>query len=98
MHRKLLVHTLRDNVGVAVARIEAGDEVMGIVMEDQSEVAVTARSSISFGHKLALASIPEGAEVIRYGSCIGVARGTKRLRVRHVHTHNVKSARCASGE
>lgn len=97
MHRKLLVHTLRDNVGVAVARIEAGDEVMGIVMEDQSEVAVTARSSISFGHKLALASIPEGAEVIRYGSCIGVAVAPIALG-EHVHTHNVKSARCASGE
>ncbi len=97
MGRKFLIHTLRDNVGVAVVGIGAGDEAEGTVMENHANVVVRVRDPIPFGHKFALVGIPQGAEVIRYGSCIGVAV-VPISQGEHVHTHNVKSARCESGK
>jgi len=93
MRRRFLVHERRDNVGVAVDDIGAGEYVEGMLMEDGSVLAVQALEPISFGHKIALRDISAGAEVTRYDSCIGIA--TQPIsKGEHVHIHNVKSARC----
>ncbi|GAC1653014.1 MAG: hypothetical protein NVS9B1_01480 [Candidatus Dormibacteraceae bacterium] len=82
-----LVHlNARDNVAVAIRPVAAGETV---------EVAgklLLAVDPIPFGHKLALAAMAEGAEVVKYGEVIGrasapIAAGS------HVHVHNVVSAR-----
>jgi altronate hydrolase len=72
----------RDNVVVAIDRIEVGDEVCG----------TRASSRVLHGHKLAVEGIARGGPVRKYGQIIGfacedIAPGA------HVHTHN-----CAFGE
>ncbi len=68
-----------DNVVIARAEIAAGSAV--------PEAGVTARATVPSGHKLAVAVIPEGGPIRRYGQIIGfasqpVAPGD------HVHVHN----------
>jgi altronate hydrolase len=71
-----------DNVAIARVPVSAGSELK---VEGQ---ALTARESIPAGHKIALAHIPQGGIVRRYGQIIGrasqsIAPGS------HVHTHNL---------
>ena len=48
--------------------------------------------AVPLGHKLALADIAAGQEIIEYGQPVGVA--TRDIgRGDHVHVHNVRSAR-----
>ena len=63
-----------DNVAVALTRLSAGTTVC---VDGEPIVAVT---DVEAGHKLALADLPDGAQVIKYGAPIGhtlhaVARG-----------------------
>ena len=53
---------------------------------------MTVLDPIPRGHKVALASIGTGEEVIKYGSPIGRAT-TDIAAGAHVHTHNVASSR-----
>jgi altronate dehydratase len=74
---------LRDDDNVAVARraIPAGEPLNG-------SVSLTASRDIPAGHKIAVAAIPAGAPILKYGQLIGYAR----LPIApgdHVHTHNV---------
>ena len=67
-----------DNVAVAVDTIEAGRSVRG----------VTAKARIPKGHKMALAPVPEGAPVLKFGQIIGFA--TKGIGPGEwVHEHNL---------
>lgn len=75
-----------DNVAVVIAPLAPGDEV---VLEN---VQVLAREPIGFGHKIALASIPAGSPVRKYGEVIGIATADIEAGA-HVHVHNVVSAR-----
>lgn len=83
---RLLHLNARDNVAVAIRPVAGGETV---------EVAgkmLLVIDPIPFGHKLALAAMAEGAEVVKYGEVIGrvsapIAAGA------HVHVHNVVSAR-----
>ena len=75
-----------DNVAVALASIAAGEKLQldGV----DANVDVIAREDIPRGHKIALADLPAGARVIKYGQPIGslsanVATGD------WVHTHNL---------
>jgi (2R)-sulfolactate sulfo-lyase subunit alpha len=89
---KFLVHRTGDHVGVAVEDIQPGEEVEGICMDTERSVRVVARDPIPLGHKIALADLAEGAEVIEYGVRIGLTRSPVRAG-QHVHVHNIKSAR-----
>jgi len=71
-----------DNVGIARVPVAAGTELK---VDGQTLVA---REPIPAGHKIALALIPQGAVVRRYGQAIGRARQTIEPG-RHVHTHNL---------
>lgn len=77
--KAMLIHT-NDNAAVALQPLQKGDTVLG----------VTLVSDIPSGHKFALAGIPEGKPVIKYGYPIGKAI-TDIRQGEHVHTHNVKT-------
>lgn len=91
MH-KFLIHRTGDHVGVAVEDIQAGEEAEGVYMDTDRAIRVAARDAIPLGHKIALADLPAGAEVIEYGIRIGLTRTPVRTG-EHVHVHNIKSAR-----
>jgi len=72
-----------DNVGIAGMALSPGNGIQG------AGAAVTLRSWVPAGHKVALEDIPAGAPVRRYGDVIGVARTAIRAG-EHVHTHNLE--------
>jgi altronate hydrolase len=78
-----VIHLHRaDNVAIVRVALSAGQELR------VSGRAVTAREAITAGHKVAIAEIGAGENVLRYGHVIGRAR----VRIEpgmHVHTHNV---------
>ena len=78
----MVLHPQRDNVGIVLRPIEAGDEVCG----------VTAGEQIPQYHKVALAEIAHDAPIIKYGQVIGYT--TKPVpRGAWVHTHNLEMGR-----
>jgi len=90
---QLLVHDKRDNVGVVVVEnLKAGDEMLCVVTEDNSDFTLASRQDVPIGHKVALVDLDEGDTIIKYGEDIGrvvapVAIGE------HVHVHNLKTKR-----
>ena len=90
---QLLVHDRCDNVGVVVVEgVEAGNDLLCVVTEDNSDFRITARHDVPIGHKIALTDLADGDTAIKYGEDIGrfVADITKG---EHVHTHNLKTKR-----
>lgn len=85
-----------DNVVVALQNIPAGTVLevsMSCGQQDTQDSLrlITARQEIPAGHKMAICSIPEGSEVIKYGYRIGNAKEDIRAG-EWIHTHNVKTA------
>lgn len=85
-----LVMDTADHVATAIRDIAAG-ETIRYVIQGKSETAAAAEP-IPFGHKIAIADIPEGEQVRKYGEVIGrataaIARGA------HVHVHNIEGIR-----
>ena len=81
-----IVITPRDNVATALEPLEAGRVL------DVAGAVITVTEPIPRGHKVALRPIASGEPVLKYGSPIGTAT-TDIAAGRHVHTHNVASAR-----
>ena len=79
-----------DNVATALQPIAAGETVA--VSTSDGIITVTALEPVALCHKLALADLPAGAPVIKYGQCIGLATAAIR-RGEWVHVHNVRSRR-----
>lgn len=80
----LLLLSNTDNVLVTLGPISAGPNQAS----DGTTIGVT--EALTLGHKVARATIPEGAKIIKYGVPIGsatadIAEGA------HVHVHNMKS-------
>lgn len=71
-----------DSVAVLKKPLRAGDEVRNGAIE------LRIGQNIGAGHKIALADIPDGEPVRKYGQVIGFARGNIRPGDL-VHTHNV---------
>ena len=69
-----------DTVAVALAPITAGEEFCGVV----------AQTDIPQGHKMALKSMAENDQVVKYGFSIGHATGSVAPG-QWVHTHNMKT-------
>ena len=87
-----IVHAKKDQVGVAVKDITAGEKLEGWCMEDDATLTVTSNKEIPLGHKVAISPIKKGEPVIKYGMPIGNA--TADIVVGdHVHTHNLRTAR-----
>lgn len=74
----------RDNVAVATQPIASGNALI----IDGVNVCKTIKD-IRAGHKVALATIPSGGDVIRYGEVIVIATGDI-ARGGWVHVHNTK--------
>ena len=71
-----------DTVGLATNPLRAGTDVLA------GDALVRLRDDVPAGHKVALADVPEGGEVRKYGQVIGVA--TRAIAAGdHVHTHNL---------
>jgi (2R)-sulfolactate sulfo-lyase subunit alpha len=87
----LLAHDDGDHVAVAVRDVPAGEVRVAWLASDQRQ-SVQAGDAIPFGHKMALADLAEGDEVVEYGVRIGIATRPIR-RGELVHTHNIRSAR-----
>ncbi|WNS76221.1 UxaA family hydrolase [Bacillus sp. DTU_2020_1000418_1_SI_GHA_SEK_038] len=89
---KFLIHHRGDHVGVATSPIKEGEQVVGIYMDDNSDVAVTARGDIPLGHKISLVNLEKGEPVLKYGIQIGIT--TEEWTIGdYVHTQNIKTAR-----
>jgi altronate hydrolase len=73
----------RDNVAVARENLEAG----ATIRFEGAELRLL--SAIPAGHKVAIADIPAGATVYKYGEDIGTAK-VFVPRGQHVHTHNLQ--------
>ena len=91
MH-KLLIHKKGDHVGVATSDIADGESVVGVYMDDDSSVEVSAKGKVPLGHKIAVEACEPGGAVIEYGVQIGNAPEGFEVGD-YVHTHNLKSAR-----
>ena len=91
MH-KFLIHNHGDHVGVATSDIAAGEVVIGVFMDDDSTIEVTANGAVPLGHKIAIANVPAGGDVIKYLTKIGITPAGFSVGD-YVHTHNVKTAR-----
>jgi altronate hydrolase len=81
-----LVISELDNVATALERLEAGRTLT------LGPGGVVVRATIPPGHKLAIADIPTGAPVVKYGSPIGLATADIAAGD-HVHVHNLASSR-----
>lgn len=89
----LLVHNRADNVGVVVVEgVFAGQELLGVQLEDDSDFRVVAAHDIPIGHKVALAELSDGGDVIKYGEVVG-RMVAPAVRGDHVHIHNMKTKR-----
>ncbi|GAB2765847.1 UxaA family hydrolase [Sinomonas soli] len=86
-----LAHYDGDVVAVAVRDLEPGP-VEGGYLRGPASVTVELHDPVPLGHKLALADIKAGEDVIEYGLRIGVATEDISLGS-YVHIHNVRSAR-----
>ena len=90
---QLLVHARKDNVGVVVVEhVRAGDDLLAVVTEDDSEFRIAARDDVPIGHKLALRDLAAGDAAVKYGQDIGRMTGAVG-RGGHVHVHNLKTRR-----
>jgi (2R)-sulfolactate sulfo-lyase subunit alpha len=86
-----LAHRQGDLVGVAVRDLDPGP-VNGSYLAGADTISVTLTEPVPLGHKVALADIAAGQDVIEYGQRVGIA--SKDIRQGdHVHVHNVRSAR-----
>jgi altronate dehydratase small subunit len=78
-----------DNVATLLDAGHAGD---ACVLQGESSGQVTLAQDIAFGHKVCVATVAEGANVLKYGQVIG--RATRGITVgEHAHVHNVESGR-----
>ncbi|MFQ6054343.1 MAG: UxaA family hydrolase [Candidatus Bathyarchaeia archaeon] len=81
-----------DNVATVTSDVSEGEAVEVLSPEGTVILRVQVVESVPFGHKIALADLDVGGEVVKYGEVIGVA--SKPITVGSwVHTHNVESAR-----
>ena len=81
---RLLHLSSRDNVLVATATIDAGEDIL------VNGRAVRPAVRLPLGHKIAAREIATGEKIIKYGVSIGSA--TQCISIgEHVHTHNIKS-------
>lgn len=81
---KLFLITDKDNVAVALKDVSEGEEIQ------VGGLHIKAVKDIPTGHKIAVAFINEGEDIMKYGFSIGKAK-TAIHSGEHVHTHNVKT-------
>ncbi|TMC07407.1 MAG: hypothetical protein E6J41_16245 [Chloroflexi bacterium] len=91
-----LVHNEGDHVAVAVQDVDPGRR-RAVYLDSDRAVEVEVTETVPLGHKVALADLDGGAEVIEYRVPVGLTRRPVR-RGELVHVHNLRSARWARSE
>lgn len=86
-----LVHNEGDHVAVAVQDVEP-ETARIVYMDSDREATVQVVEPVPLGHKVALIDLAGGADVIEYGVRVGRTREAIGAG-RHVHVHNIRSAR-----
>lgn len=79
-----------DDVAVALRDLAGGETIR--VRQEGGERSALVCEAIPLGHKFALHALPAGAEIRKYGECIGVATADIAPGA-HVHVHNLASRR-----
>ncbi|MCE2492174.1 MAG: UxaA family hydrolase [Alphaproteobacteria bacterium] len=88
MTRAILLNE-SDNVATLIDDGSSGDDCL---LQGEGSGAVKLGRDIPFGHKVAIADIGVGGEVIKYGQVIGLA--TEVIPTgQHAHVHNIESRR-----
>jgi altronate dehydratase len=87
MKDSILIINGRDNVGVALKTMGAGEWASGSGMDPFPVL-----EAIPVSHKIALRDISEGEEIIKYGEIVAVSVRTIK-KGEWVHTHNLESRR-----
>lgn len=78
-----------DTVATLIDPGRRGEEV---ALAGQRAGSVTLSADVPFGHKVALADIAAGTDILKYGQVIG--RATAAIPAgAHVHVHNVEALR-----
>lgn len=78
----------QDNVATLLGEAAAGALLQ--IVGPAGRHNLTAREKIELGHKVALATIPEGAPIVKFGIVIGIAM-RPIARGEWVHLHNCRS-------
>ncbi|TDL92457.1 D-galactarate dehydratase [Vibrio vulnificus] len=87
---KTLYLSTKDSVAVALSEIPENTSV--VVKNGHEELGVSILEPIRFGHKFAVKSIEQGADIIKYGEVIGAASAFIPAGA-HVHVHNLEGKR-----
>ncbi|WP_026695330.1 UxaA family hydrolase [Peribacillus kribbensis] len=85
-----IVMNEKDNVATLLRDTAEGEQITYNL--ENREYTVTLQEPIKFGHKIAVAVIPAGEPVIKYGESIGAATRTIAAG-EHVHVHNIEGIR-----
>jgi altronate dehydratase len=79
-----------DNVATVLEPVAVDQRI--VVRTPRGDVELVALDAIALCHKIALADVPAGAPIVKYGECIGEATAPIR-RGAWVHVHNLRSRR-----
>lgn len=85
--RTALVLDQKDNVGVALTDLAAGD-VCTVIEDGGKQYEVSVVHAIPFGHKFALADLAKDAAVFKYGEEIGKMK-ENLPKGGWIHNHNM---------
>ncbi len=80
----------RDSIAVCLEAVDAGADVE-VRLGEETRI-VTALQAIPFGFKIALADIPKGDHVLKYGESIGLASMPIK-KGDMIHTHNLEGGK-----
>jgi altronate dehydratase small subunit len=88
MPRCIVLHSC-DNVATLIDAGRAGEDCS---LQGERGGRVTLLQDVAFGHKVCIAEIARGGDVLKYGQVIG--RATQSITLgEHAHVHNLDSAR-----
>jgi altronate dehydratase small subunit len=88
MPRCIVLHP-SDNVATLIDAGRAGD---ACALQGERSGSLTLVQDVAFGHKVCIAEIPRGGDILKYGQVIGKA--TQAITMgEHAHVHNLDSAR-----
>jgi altronate dehydratase small subunit len=90
--KRAIMMDAKDNVATALTGIKSGDMVTVVSSSQNKVFEIKITEAIPFGHKLAIAAITKGDNVIKYGELIGRASRDIGLGD-YVHIDNVDSNR-----
>ncbi|MBC8225364.1 UxaA family hydrolase [Candidatus Bathyarchaeota archaeon] len=81
-----------DNVATVTSEVSKGEQLEVLSPQGSILTSPEALGDVPFGHKIALKSLAQGDEVVKYGEVIGVASADIEVG-EWLHTHNVESVR-----